>query len=392
MEPGPEGKGLPWPGAIAALVGAAALGLAVGRWPATGPQASPRPPSPSPTQDPAGPAAVVLGPEGATRLDPSLPPSPRPRSATPSPHPKGGTSSSAQGPGLPASPPTPRPPGQGVAPLAKPSGSGHTGPAVGASPRPEGQGGRPPGQHPPLRGPTPGTPHPHWAHPRPHPPSPERTQGPTTSSPPRPASALGRAVSSGASPKRAMPGWPQGAPWHEVQAGESLWAIAEAHSGSGLQWRQWWVANRDAVANPHRLAVGQRLRLPEQPSARPGGEGREILVRPGDTLSHLAWRHAHRAQAWPALWAANQDRVPNPHWIHPGQRLRLPWGPSQGGGWARPGTRRGAWVWVQPGDTLWAIAKRSYGTGLAWRRIQALNRKRLGAPEALRPGLLLRVR
>lgn len=194
--------------------------------------------------------------------------------------------------------------------------------------------------------------------------------------------------------RHAAPAWPQAEAWHEVQAGESLWAIAQAHSGSGLHWGQWWAANRAALPDPDRLAVGQRLQLPSPPASAP--QAARLVVRPGDTLSHLALRHHRRAAAWPALWAANRQRVPNPHLIRPGLTLVLP--PS----WrAKPraqplpkalGQGSTVWVTVRPGDTLWAIAKRSYGTGLAWRRIHKLNHKRLTAPEALRPGQVLRVR
>jgi nucleoid-associated protein YgaU len=40
---------------------------------------------------------------------------------------------------------------------------------------------------------------------------------------------------------------------------------------------------------------------------------------------------------WPLLWKANQDLIPNPDLIQPGQTLEVP-------------------VYTQPGDIAWAIA------------------------------------
>ena len=46
---------------------------------------------------------------------------------------------------------------------------------------------------------------------------------------------------------------------------------------------------------------------------------------------------------------------------------------------------------VRPGDTLSRIAARHYGRPAAWKEIYALNRDQLPTPEALRPGMVLRL-
>jgi len=76
--------------------------------------------------------------------------------------------------------------------------------------------------------------------------------------------------------------------------------------------------------------VTARERVTPHPVA-PAGGPREIVVRPRDTLWSLAERHSGDPLQWRALAAANYGR-PQPdgrhltdaHWIYPGWRLRLP--------------------------------------------------------------------
>ncbi|MET1021507.1 MAG: LysM domain-containing protein [Arthrobacter sp.] len=76
--------------------------------------------------------------------------------------------------------------------------------------------------------------------------------------------------------------------------------------------------------------TGRPLRLQQ-----PGGEGTEVTVRPGDSLWSLS---ADRlgpfasdvdiAMDWPLLYQANRDVIgANPHFLRPGQVLRIPPGP-----------------------------------------------------------------
>lgn len=47
---------------------------------------------------------------------------------------------------------------------------------------------------------------------------------------------------------------------HTVSAGETLWSIAEQHTGEATRWKQLRRANR--LTNPHQLRVGQTLLIP----------------------------------------------------------------------------------------------------------------------------------
>ena len=45
----------------------------------------------------------------------------------------------------------------------------------------------------------------------------------------------------------------------------------------------------------------------------------------------------------------------------------------------------------QSGESLWKIAKKVYGAGHRWGEIYEANRQVLASPEALSPGIVLRI-
>lgn len=49
---------------------------------------------------------------------------------------------------------------------------------------------------------------------------------------------------------------------YTVEAGDSLWAIAEKFYGSGSDWSRIFEANSDQIANPDAIQPGQTLRIP----------------------------------------------------------------------------------------------------------------------------------
>jgi nucleoid-associated protein YgaU len=51
---------------------------------------------------------------------------------------------------------------------------------------------------------------------------------------------------------------------------------------------------------------------------------RYIVVKPGDTLSSIAYRAYGRASAYTKIYEANPDLIKNPNKIYVGQRLRVP--------------------------------------------------------------------
>lgn len=49
---------------------------------------------------------------------------------------------------------------------------------------------------------------------------------------------------------------------YTVQKGDCLWSIAARQLGDGRRWQEIYDRNRDILSNPHRIYVGQQLRLP----------------------------------------------------------------------------------------------------------------------------------
>jgi len=119
-----------------------------------------------------------------------------------------------------------------------------------------------------------------------------------------------------------------------VRPGDTLWAIANR---LGVSLPQLLAANPQ-VQNPNLIYVGQRLTVPG---------ASQYVVQPGDTFYRIAQRHHISVEA---LAAAN-PQVENPNIIWPGMVLYIP---------ARPAQQ----YIVQPGDTLWEIA-RTFGITVA---------------------------
>jgi len=99
---------------------------------------------------------------------------------------------------------------------------------------------------------------------------------------------------------------------HIVRYGETLSGIA-ARYGVNM----WTLARMNGIANPSRIYVGQRLLIP---CARP--TGRVHIVRPGETLTHIALRYG--VNAWTI---ARANGITNLNHIFIGQRLTIPGAP-----------------------------------------------------------------
>jgi putative chitinase len=106
-------------------------------------------------------------------------------------------------------------------------------------------------------------------------------------------------------------------PWYGyyvVRPGDTLFSIAWRHGVS-----VWALAQANGLYNPNYIYYGQVLRIPP-PSPAPGPvPGCFYTVRWGDTLASIAWRFG---TTWYALAYANG--LHNANYIYAGQVLRLP--------------------------------------------------------------------
>jgi nucleoid-associated protein YgaU len=62
-------------------------------------------------------------------------------------------------------------------------------------------------------------------------------------------------------PKSDSDGW-DATQWYEVQKGDTLSKIAKQLYGDAALYPRIYAANRDAVTDPNRIEVGQKLRIP----------------------------------------------------------------------------------------------------------------------------------
>lgn len=104
-----------------------------------------------------------------------------------------------------------------------------------------------------------------------------------------------------------------------VQPRDTLTLIARRFLGSGARWPEIFDVNRDRMTNPDRLRVGMALRIPVIMESH--------VVQQGETLSSIAALQLGDAMRWPEIFDVNRDRIANPDLIHIGQELRIPISP-----------------------------------------------------------------
>lgn len=119
---------------------------------------------------------------------------------------------------------------------------------------------------------------------------------------------------------------------YTVQPGDDLWSIAERVYGNGYAWSDISKANK--LANPNVIAVGSTIQLPERSA--------EATVTP--------------------TTIAKQQVTPKA----PDQLTQKTTGPPAG-------SITGTSYTVVPGDDLWDIAVRAYGSGYKWTDIAKAN-------------------
>jgi nucleoid-associated protein YgaU len=125
---------------------------------------------------------------------------------------------------------------------------------------------------------------------------------------------------------------------YTIREGDSMWTIAQHWLGDPNRWGH--IADANPGADPDRLRVGQRIRIPtEAPAKGPmlnvparladGGPqaAAHHVVRSGETLSSIAQAHYRDAGKWRLIYDANRGAIGgDPDRLEVGMRLRLPSG------------------------------------------------------------------
>ncbi len=118
---------------------------------------------------------------------------------------------------------------------------------------------------------------------------------------------------------------PKGA--YRVQAGDSLWTIAEEHYNDGYKWTA--IASENKLSNPGLIEVGTVLSLPKvETSQRTTVQqmnkitGNTYTVVRGDYLWEIAIRAYGDGYQWVKIARAN--KLANPDIIHSGNKLVIP--------------------------------------------------------------------
>ncbi len=118
---------------------------------------------------------------------------------------------------------------------------------------------------------------------------------------------------------------------HVVKRGDSLSSISKQYYGSSGHTDL--LARTNGLSNPDNVPLGTSLVIPERNQARtpsterpsnPQGLARKTTVRDGETLSEIAQRELGSSKAWPKIWKANKNILPDPDRLEAGMILTIP--------------------------------------------------------------------
>ena len=112
---------------------------------------------------------------------------------------------------------------------------------------------------------------------------------------------------------------------YTVQAGDSLWNIAEDVYDSGYNWSDIYAANEEKIGvNPSNLNVGTKLNIPKvEPKVATTlvVKNVEHTVVKGESLSQIAFSVCGDAFLWGNI--ARDNKIANPNSIEVGQVVQV---------------------------------------------------------------------
>lgn len=107
---------------------------------------------------------------------------------------------------------------------------------------------------------------------------------------------------------------------YTVQPGDTLSAIAQQAYGDGNQWPVIYNANFKVIgSDPNLIRPGEQLFIPPLPTST------TYTVQAGDSLWSIAERFYGDGNQWPRIYNANLKVIgSDPNLIRPGEQLFIP--------------------------------------------------------------------
>jgi len=109
--------------------------------------------------------------------------------------------------------------------------------------------------------------------------------------------------------------------WHTVKSGDTLSAVSQAAYGDPNLYNDIFEANKPMLSDPNLIYPGQVLRIPPRGGAP---AGRQYTVQPGDTLGGIAASCYGNPGEYNRIFEANRDKLANPNAVAVGQVLNIP--------------------------------------------------------------------
>lgn len=105
---------------------------------------------------------------------------------------------------------------------------------------------------------------------------------------------------------------------YTIEAGDSLWKIAEDAYGDGYAWTKIYDQNKETIGNnPSMLVKGMKITLPKLEPEKPV----EYTVEKGDTMWDISVQFCGDGFQWQQI--ATNNEIPNPRLIEPGLKLKV---------------------------------------------------------------------
>ena len=195
---------------------------------------------------------------------------------------------------------------------------------------------------------------------------------------------------------------------HLVKRGENLSDIAYKYYNDGNDWRIIRDANPQLITRNGTIIQGSKILIPNKQVLKKQQNNlatmvrstqREIIVKPGQTLSGLAQKHLGNSSDWDELLKANRDKISRPEQLRAGMTLRLPakdisatrQTPQVTNRQTAPPVTTTKTYTIKPGDTLSGIAAQKLGQANKWRKLYKYNKSAISDPNNLTVGAKIKI-